>query len=280
MTDTSPGPTHYAVIGHPVSHSLSPRIHAEFAAQTNQSITYTAIDVGPHELMGRLDALMEEGVHGLNVTVPLKSNTAKSCASLSARAKRAGAVNTLLSRDGDWHGDTTDGDGLITDLNQLGLDLRGQSILLMGAGGSAWSILGALLDAKPRDIVVANRTVSTGRLLSRHFMRYGTVSACGLDRVPNRRYGLVINATSASLQHSRPAIPPGNVRGAHCYDLMYAPGGTPFTDWCFDNGAKSAHTGIGMLVEQAALSFELWRGVRPDTAPVRSRLRTELGFKA
>ncbi|MEO1573785.1 MAG: shikimate dehydrogenase [Pseudomonadota bacterium] len=278
MTDAG-APARYGVIGHPIGHSLSPMIHTAFAAATDQPMIYEAIDIAPEELDQRLAELAAEGVTGLNVTTPHKSNARKLCKTLSERARTAGAVNTLSFRDDAWHGDTTDGRGLLADLDRLGLLIEGQPVLMVGAGGSAWSVMGDLLDAEPSRVIVANRTVSSGHQLAEHFSDCGRIEGCGLDRIPNRRFALVINATSATLQRARPAIPPGCVRDAHCYDLMYKAGGTVFTDWCFDHGAASVHTGIGMLVEQAALSFEIWRGVAPDTAPVMARLKSELGFR-
>lgn len=277
MTDAVE-PAKYGVIGHPIGHSLSPMIHAMFAAATNQPMVYEAIDVAHDALDERLDELASSGICGLNVTVPHKTHAMRICRSLSDRAHVAGAVNTLSRRDDAWHGDTTDGRGLLADLERLGLAIKGETVLMMGAGGTAWSVMGDLLDAQPARVIVANRTVSSGHKLARHFSTLGNVEGCGLDRIPNCRFALVINATSATLQRARPAIPPGCVRDAHCYDLMYAAGGTVFTDWSFDHGAASVHTGIGMLVEQAALSFEIWRDVVPDTAPVYDRLTKELGF--
>lgn len=272
-------PTRYGVIGHPIDHSLSPMLHAAFADDTGQRMSYDAIDIPPQSLDEELDSLAASGVAGLNVTTPHKIKAHSACRTLTERARLSGATNTLTRRGDEWHGDTTDGAGLMADLDRLSIAIKGASVLMVGAGGSAWSILGALLEAGPAKVIIANRTVAAAQQLAEHFEDHGDTGACGLDRIPNRRYELVINATSATLKSTRPAIPQGCVHDAHCYDLMYAPGGTLFTDWSFDHGASSAHTGIGMLVEQAALSFEIWRGVMPDTSAVRQRLRTEFGFK-
>lgn len=271
----------YAVFGHPIAHSLSPLIHTLFAGATEQSLAYNAIDILPEDLESRLDELTDEGLAGANVTMPHKQRIMALCDTVSPRARLAGAVNTLIRRGEHWHGDTTDGQGLMTDLvDHLNVDIANQHILMVGAGGSAWSVLGPLLEAGPASIVVANRTLASGQRLADNFSELGDVTACGLDRVPTRDFGLVINATSATLQNARPSIPQGCVRDATCYDLMYASDGTAFGDWCRRYGARSVHTGIGMLVEQAALSFEMWRGVRPETGPVRKHLADELGFRS
>ncbi len=277
MSEVS-GQARYGVIGHPIEHSLSPLIHTLFAQQTDEALTYDAIDVPPAALGDTLDGAEAKGLRGLNVTVPHKQNVLRHCKHLTERARMAGAANTLSLSDGRWHGDTTDGPGLNADLQALDIDVRDQSVLLIGAGGSAYSVLADLLGAGPDRVIVANRTLGAAQTLCRHFAKLGDVVACSLDRIPRRRFALVINATSATLQRARPAIPPGCVRDAHCYDLMYAKDGTIFTDWSFDNGARSVHTGIGMLVEQAALSFEIWRGVAPVTMSVRAHLRDALGF--
>ena len=272
-------PARYAVIGHPIAHSLSPLIHAAFARQTGRALTYEAIDIVPADLAVRVDTLASDHFAGLNVTIPHKPGVLELCEVVSQRAQIAGAANTLTRVGDAWHADTTDGPGLIADLTaHLDIDPAGGSILIVGAGGSAWSLLGTLLAVEPERVIVANRTPAAAERLVKHFAKHGAVEACGLDRIPRRRFDLVINATSTTLQRTRPAIPPGCVRDAHCYDLMYARGGTTFSDWCFDHGARSTHTGIGMLVEQAACSFEIWHGARPDTRPIRAHLREEMGF--
>ncbi len=271
---------HYGVIGSPIAHSLSPHIHALFARQTDQAMTYRAIEVAGDALARDLPELFRQGMAGLNVTVPHKLNAATLCAEISHNAQRAGAVNTLVQRaDGSLYGDTTDGAGLVYDLTRnLALTLKGASVLIIGAGGSVFSVLGALLDEQPARVVVANRTRATADRLVAKFQADGNVTSSGLDSIPDVAYDLVINATSATLDGEVPPIPPGVVRDAHCYDLMYGANGTPFTGWCMEKGARALSTGIGMLIEQAALSFEIWRGVRPDTAAVRSALEKRYGF--
>lgn len=270
----------YGVIGHPIAHSLSPVIHRIFAAQTHQSLGYIAIDSAPGAFEHDVAALFADGVRGLNVTVPHKVRALALCDETTQRARTAGAVNTLARRDdGSVLGDTTDGAGLVRDLvDNLGLVLRGSHILVLGAGGTVFSVLGDLLAQGPGGIVIANRTPATARRAARAFAKLGNVHGCGLDDIPAQPYDLVINATSATLKGSVPAISPGHLRGAHGYDLMYAANGTLFTAWCDEHGAASVHTGIGMLVEQAALSFEIWRGVRPETLPVRRVLAARYGF--
>ncbi len=272
--------THYGVIGSPIAHSLSPHIHALFAVQTRQAMTYRAIDVAADALDQDLPALFDQGMAGLNVTLPHKINAALLCAETSSGARRAGAVNTLVRRDdGSLYGDTTDGAGLVYDLTRnLSLPIKGATILIIGAGGSVFSVLGSLLDEQPTRVVVANRTQATADKLVEQYRKEGNVGSSGLNSIPPVPYDLVINATSATISGNIPPIGPGVVRDANCYDLMYGANGTPFTAWCQEQNARSVHTGIGMLIEQAALSFEIWRGVRPDTAAVRSALDKRYGF--
>lgn len=271
---------HYGVIGSPIGHSLSPLIHSLFARQTNQAMTYRAIDIAPDALARDLPGLFDQGIAGLNVTVPHKIGAANLCDETSPGARHAGAVNTLVRRaDGSVFGDSTDGAGLVYDLTRnLGVSIKDATILIVGAGGSVYSVLGCVLDEQPAHVVVANRTRATANKLVQHFSDLGDVESSGLDSMPAAAYDLVINATSATLGGQVPPIPPGVVREAHCYDLMYGANGTPFTAWCKANGASELSTGIGMLIEQAALSFEIWRGVRPDTAAVRAALDERYGF--
>jgi len=280
--DAAPGRERdrYGVIGHPIAHSLSPVIHRLFAAQTGQSMGYIAIDSAPDSFERDVAALFADGVRGLNVTAPHKGAAQALCDELTPRARSAGAVNTLVRRDdGSVLGDTTDGAGLVHDLvDNLDATLDNASVLILGAGGSVFSVLGELLARCPARIVIANRTRATARRAAAAFASAGNVHGCGLDDIPAGPYDLVINATSATLKGAVPAIAAELVRGAHAYDLMYAANGTLFTAWCSDHGAARVNTGIGMLIEQAALSFEIWRGVRPDTAAVGRLLATRYGF--
>ncbi|MFK7889005.1 MAG: shikimate dehydrogenase [Gammaproteobacteria bacterium] len=261
----------YAVIGHPIAHSLSPFIHAEFAAQTEQPMSYGAVDIAPDSLAEDVRALLNNGYRGLNVTMPHKSAVLELCDEVSAGVREAGAANTLIWDGHTLRADTTDGVGLISDLTgHVGATVRDASILIVGAGGSTYSILGELLRAEPGRVLVANRTAKRAHQVVNDFEPRGNLGACGLIDIPADTFDIVINATSASIGGTRPDIPRDCVSDALCYDLMYAAGGTPFTDWCQRHGAAGVHTGIGMLIAQAARSFELWRGVTPDEAAVRA----------
>ncbi len=267
----------YAVMGNPIAHSKSPRIHAMFAAQTGQDMVYEAILVERGRFPEAVAEFHAAGGKGLNVTVPFKEEAWALADTRSARAERAGAVNTLvLNADGSRYGDNTDGVGLVRDLrDNLGLRLAGARILVVGAGGAARGILGALLAERPAWVTIANRTVPRAEHLAAAFADLGSVTACGFEALAGRNFDLVINATAASLSGEVPALPPEVVRpGTVCYDLAYgARGETPFVAWARAHGAARAVDGLGMLVEQAAESFHLWRGVRPDTRPVIEALR-------
>lgn len=265
----------YGVIGHPIAHSKSPVIHRLFAEQTGQDLSYEAFDIPPEALAGRVRQLFAEGVRGLNVTVPHKTAVLSLTSRLTSRAELAGAANTLVVHaDGAVEGDNTDGAGLVADLRQnLRLRLAGKRILILGAGGATRGIVPALLDAKPRDIMVANRTVERSQELARDFRMLGKVLACQFQELGGQRYDLVINATSAGLKGEVPPFPP-SILGPEtlCYDLSYAMQDTPFVSWAREHGAGRVCQGWGMLVEQAAESFFVWRGVRPDTKPIIARL--------
>ncbi|ROR34366.1 shikimate dehydrogenase [Inmirania thermothiophila] len=266
----------YAVFGNPVRHSLSPRIHALFAAATGQDLTYEAVEAPVGGFREAVLAFRDAGGRGANVTVPFKEEAYALCARVSERAQRAAAVNTLsFEAGGAVVGDNTDGAGLVRDLTQrLGLDLGGARILLLGAGGAARGVLGPLLLEGAAEIVVANRTEARARALERAFGGLGRVRACGLAAIPPGPYDLVLNATAASLAGEVPPLDEVVLAGAPlCYDLAYARDGlTPFVAWARGRGLR-AEDGLGMLVEQAAEAFALWRGVRPETAPVLAALR-------
>ncbi|HZD52274.1 MAG TPA: shikimate dehydrogenase [Woeseiaceae bacterium] len=264
----------YGLMGYPVSHSRSPVIHRLFALQTGQRMSYELLPVPP----GRLEAAVREfgdgGGKGLNITVPHKTAATDLVDQLSERATRAGAVNTLVFQDREIFGDNTDGIGLIRDLTRnLRLELAGASILILGAGGAARGILGPLLAARPRAIAIANRSIDKARALAETFGSAGPVSACSFRDVPALDFTLLINATSAGLKGEKPPWPRAAVGpNTFCYDLSYGLTPTPFSQWARECGAGQAVMGWGMLVEQAAESFHLWRGVRPDTAPVLAQL--------
>ncbi len=265
----------YAVIGHPIGHSKSPIIHRLFAKQTGEDVSYEAYDITEADLERRLKELVAEGLRGFNVTVPHKEHVARFVDQLTDRAHLAGAANTVtVAADGRLDGDNTDGVGLLTDLTvNLDLTLKGANILVLGAGGATRGIVPALLGSGPEALCVANRTVERAREIAARFERLGKIRACSFADLGREHFDLVINATSAGLKGELPPFPPVIISaGSVCYDLSYAMTDTPFVAWARHHGAKAAHQGWGMLVEQAAESFFIWRGVRPDTAPVREKL--------
>jgi shikimate dehydrogenase len=262
----------YAVFGHPVSHSLSPRIHAAFARQAGIDLSYVAIDAPDFDA-----ALAAFDGDGANVTLPHKAAAAAACATLGEAARRCGVVNTLTRREGGWHGDNTDGVGLVRDITgRVGLDLRGRRALLLGAGGGARGVAPALLDAGVADLFVVNRTPARadaladmlgapGRVHPRYFDDLGTLG----------EFDLVVNATSATRQDG--ALPPLPMslagRRSAAVDLSYGEAAVGFLAWARAAGVRDAVDGLGMLVEQAAESFRLWHGTRPDTDAVYDALR-------
>ncbi len=261
----------YAVFGHPIAHSKSPLIHAAFARQTGQDMAYEAILAPLDGFAASVAHFVAAGGRGANVTVPFKEAAFKMAQRLSPRAERAGAVNTLSFAADSILGDNTDGAGLVADLTRnLRRTLAGQRILLLGAGGAARGVIAPLLDQQPAALVIANRTPSRAQELAGLF-GHGVV-ACGFDAL-DTPFDLVINATAASLAGELPPLSP-QIVGADtlAYDMMYGRD-TPFLAFARAHGAATAD-GLGMLVEQAAEAFHLWRGVRPDTAPVIAGLRT------
>jgi shikimate dehydrogenase len=265
----------YAVIGHPIAHSKSPIIHALFAKQTGEDISYEAIDVAPHELPEMIAQFTAEGGRGLNVTVPHKQNALVLMDDLTDRAKLAGAVNTITRKDnGELEGDNTDGVGLIADLREnLNVELIDASILILGAGGATRGIIPPLMEQKPAELLIANRTVDKAQALSNAFVDLGNIDACGFENLNGRHFNLIINATSAGLEGELPPFPTSILSSdTVCYDLSYSMRDTPFIAWAKQHGCKQAYQGWGMLVEQAAESFAIWRGVRPETAEVRAKL--------
>ena len=267
-------PERYAVVGYPVAQSLSPRIHALFARQTHQSMTYIALEVPPEQLESSLREFFDQGGRGLNVTVPHKQAVVSLMSSLSERAERAGAVNTIARLDDAvLFGDNTDGIGLVRDLTRnLRLSLRGCRILLLGAGGAARGVIGPLIEQAPSTIVIANRNAERASALAQCWTDAAVVRAATFDALGAGGFDLIINATPASA--SAPAIAASALRaGSVCYDMAYGPRESGFARWARQGGAESIHDGLGMLVEQAAESFGLWRGVHPETAPVLAALR-------
>jgi shikimate dehydrogenase len=276
--DFDAAPDRYAVMGNPVSHSLSPRIHAEFARRTRQRLVYDAIQVDEGGFAQAVGNFQAAGGKGLNITVPFKQQAWSLVARRSPRAERAGAVNTIrFERDGSLFGDNTDGAGLVRDLRKnLGLRLEGSRILLVGAGGAARGVIEPLLEERPAEITIANRTVDRAEELVRLFAG-APLAACGFEELQGQRFDLVINGTSASLHGETLPLPDGVLAaGAWCYDMMYAAQPTPFLRWAGRQGAAGLQDGLGMLVEQAAESFLLWRGVRPETEGLIDQLRAVL----
>lgn len=265
----------YGVIGHPIAHSKSPVIHRQFAEQTEQDLDYSAFDISPEQLGAELTRLVDNGVKGLNVTLPHKRAVAGLMDELSERAERAGAVNTIsISSDRRLAGDNTDGVGLIHDLQEnLKLSLEGMQILVLGAGGATRGIVPLLLEADPASVLIANRTQDRASALAEEFSALGNLSSCAFDELGGQRFDLIINATSAGLDGEVPPFPESIITpDVVCYDLSYAMTDTPFVSWARQHGADQAHQGWGMLIEQAAESFLIWRGVRPETVPVRAHL--------
>ncbi|HLU07011.1 MAG TPA: shikimate dehydrogenase [Woeseiaceae bacterium] len=260
----------YGVMGYPVSHSRSPVIHRLFALQTRQNLQYELLQVEPGRLEAAITAFAEAGGKGLNITVPHKSAAAEYVDQLSERATAAGAVNTLAFQDGEIFGDNTDGSGLMRDLTRnLRLSIMDANILVLGAGGATRGILGPLLAARPQHVTIANRTLSKAEELAERFSSSRAISACRFRDITAGGYDLVINATSAGLKGETPPYPDQAITPeTFCYDLSYGLTPTPFSRWAASRGATRSVMGWGMLVEQAAESFHLWRGVRPDTAPV------------
>ena len=272
------GPDKYGVVGNPIAHSRSPEIHERFARQTHQRISYERIEAPLDGFEERALALRDAGYRGLNVTVPFKIDAAKLADDLLPRARLAGAVNTLVF-DGDTIvGDNTDGIGFVRDVHErLKFDFSECSVLVLGAGGAVRGVIGALLDASPRWIAVANRTHQRAGELAEEF----GVEAIHLDEIPAEHFDLIINGTTTGLKHDAPPIDPETFNDCTlAYDLVYAAEATPFMELARSGGAKVVSDGLGMLIEQAAESFLLWRGVRPDTAPVYRELRKLLSEAA
>jgi shikimate dehydrogenase len=266
-----------AVVGHPVAHSLSPRVHAAFAREARVELEYGALDIAPEALTAQLEALHAEGWTGFNVTLPHKLAAKALCRSVSTRAEDAGAVNTLIRDEDGWRGDNTDGEGLLRDLrDNLGIELSGKRILLLGAGGAARGVIAPLLDQRPAELVVSNRNPWKPEALAEQFAGRGTLRPCTHLALKGDRYDLIINATSAGHDGRFLRLPPGLFDAdAKAYDLSYGKAHTPFADWARSAGARAVHDGLGMLVEQAAVSFQLWHGVLPHTDAVISMLREE-----
>lgn len=266
----------YAVIGHPVRHSLSPRIHARFAELTGENIVYERLEAPADGFADQATAFFEQGGRGLNVTVPFKAEARAWAHRASGRADAAQVANTLTRLEDDRiEADNTDGVGLVRDLvDNLGLKPGAARILLIGAGGAARGVLGPLLAQRPACLFIANRTAERAWSLADAFAGEGTVHGGSFNDLGDSPYDLVINASAASLGGALPPLAAKVVaRGGAVYDMMYGEAAKPFLQWGRDAGAESTHDGLGMLVEQAAESFRIWRGVQPPTEPVLAELR-------
>lgn len=264
------------MFGNPISHSKSPFIHRQFAASLGEQLQYDAILAPVDGFADSWQQFVAAGGKGGNVTVPFKQEAYRLAEQLSHRAQQASAVNTLyIDQAGKLCGDNTDGIGLITDLLRLGAKLSAASILLLGAGGASRGAIGPLLDAGVKQLVLANRTPAKAQAIAANFDT--RVIACGYADIPVQPYQIVINATSSGLTAERPDIATQHMK--HCelaYDMLYGAEPTPFLHWAAQQGVPKQADGLGMLVAQAAESFYLWRGKRPQTAAVLNALQQQL----
>lgn len=273
----------YAVIGNPIAHSKSPLIHAAFARQTGQDLTYGRILGHPGAFVDEVRAFFADGGRGLNITVPFKEQAWALADERSPRAETAGAVNTLIPlAQGGLRGDNTDGVGLVRDLrSNHGFVFTGRRVLLLGAGGASRGVLRPLLETGLSELVIANRTPAKALDLAASATSLGPVQGCGLadlGAIANDGFDLIVNGTSAGLSGETPALPAGCLAPhGWTYDMLYGDQPTAFCRWGSSQGAARVLDGLGMLVEQAAESFWLWRGLRPETAPVIAMLRGPAG---
>lgn len=269
----------YAVFGNPVEHSKSPKIHTLFAEQTHQIMHYDKRLINEGEFEQQANQFFESGGKGLNITVPFKLDAYGLAARLTSRARRAGAVNCLsLQNDGILLGDNTDGIGLVNDMTRnLSWTLADTRILVLGAGGAVRGVLQPLMEQNPRELVIANRTVAKALQLARGFKDLGNIKACGYDDLKGQTFDIVVNGTSASLAGDLPPLPTDLLNdNACCYDMMYGSEPTVFMHWATSCGCERIADGLGMLVEQAAESFLIWRAITPDVKPVLALLRQQL----
>jgi shikimate dehydrogenase len=275
-------PDAYVLFGHPVQHSWSAFIHGMFARQAGQDMSYRLFETPPERFRNDALAFFSGGGAGANVTLPHKRAAADLVNELTRRAQLADAVNTIVCRDECLLGDNTDGAGLLADLTRnLMLAWDSPRILLLGAGGAARGALEALLSLQPELLVIANRTVDRAVELATEFAELGSITACEFSKLEHRSFDLIVNATSASLHGDVPLVPIDVVDSTTtCYDMAYGAGDTAFVAWAKRLGAARAEQGWGMLVEQAAEAFKLWRGVQPDTGPVLAALRRRAAMAA
>ncbi len=279
MNDSIPGGNLFAVVGNPIGHSLSPRIHQAFSEQFNLNISYEAIEIPQDDFVTDLRGLQQLGYKGLNVTVPFKQQAAEVCDRKSPRAEDASAVNTIIfSANGEIAGDNTDGVGLTRDLvNNNSVLIKRRKILLLGAGGAVRGVLPSILALSPANLTLANRTVEKAEKLAEDFEMVGDIIPSSFEKLGRDKFDLIINGTSAGLKGEVPPIP-AEVLGINsvCYDMMYNLNNiTNFVQWAQNHGASRTLDGLGMLVEQAAESFFIWHGVRVNTAIVIASLRSQ-----
>ena len=267
----------YGLIGSPVKHSISPKVHNYFAAQTQQAIRYELIESAPDNFADTLQQFIERGAKGANITLPFKEEACHAAAAISPRARIANAVNTLfIHNEQILYGDNTDGIGLVKDLTeQCRIELAGKTLLVVGAGGAARGIIAPLLQAQVSRLVIANRHSKRADALAREFESIGNIERYTFDELAHKHFDGIINATSASLYDEVPALPQ-TIQTRWGYDLVYSAKPTAFMNWLKDLGVDTVFDGLGMLVAQAAESFYLWRGVAPQITPVISALRRDL----
>ena len=268
----------YAVVGNPIAHSQSPLIHQEFARQTRQKMNYERLLAPLDGFAATVEAFIQSGGMGMNITLPFKMEAAQLATQLTARARAAQAANTLTFKDGEIIGDNTDGVGLVHDIMEnLDVAIKGKRVLLLGAGGAVRGVLLPLLEQRPAQFTLVNRTVDKAQALAHAFSVHGEVEAVGYEALLGRQFDIVINGTSTSLHNELPPIPPGIFAARSlAYDMVYASGLTPFLQRAQRERAAMLADGIGMLAEQAAESFFIWRGMHVETRTVMILLREVL----
>ena len=272
----NPSVANYAVLGNPVKHSKSPQIHLLFAEEMGITLEYNAIEVPNDELSTYVNLFSSQGGKGLNITVPFKENAYKLCTEITSRALESGSVNTIkFDTETNIIGDTTDGEGFINDLRKnYGINLQNKSILILGAGGTVKSIIERLVSEEIKNVVIVNRTLSRAEELEKKFKNKIDIKSFSYETLPNDIFDLIVNGTSLSLSSEVPPVSKNIInKNTFCYDLMYSSDKTVFIKWAIENGVLRAADGLGMLVEQAAESFFIWHGVKPNTAKVIEALK-------
>lgn len=267
----------FGVVGHPIAHSKSPEIHNAFAAQFGLEITYEKYDVTPSDFESFIEKFFAEGGTGLNVTVPFKEIAFKISHPANDRVRLSKAVNTLfLDKGGNLIGENTDGQGLVQDLFQNGIYLKNKTILVLGAGGAVRGILPSLIEHGCAEITAANRTLKNVEQLKRDFENSFAINVCEFEKIPTRPFDVIINGTSMGLTGETPKVPVAAIGEAtSCYDLMYSSNATAFVKWGIENSAVNSIDGLGMLVEQAAVAFNIWLAETPSTDNIKANLRTQ-----